>query len=278
LSSEPQAAAGTITLNGKPTPLGSALTTDWGGKALTLYMSTAKLDCPDVTAATRRAKQDERWVQLTLAPDLRVKAKAKWLITGDYFDSATRQDGNGKVADVIIGPQAVEIKGLDITFKGASRPKPTFSVKADIKARRCGRQKMLTPAADRPQRKLKVKLGSVALPIHGASLEKRGVSLFLKLSTSPHNCKTFSINGDLFLKMRLDPKLTTVKVVSVNGALVGGSASGISGGGIEVKAKRAADGATVQFTLKGSGRVGGSVGGYPLEIDGEATALACENQ
>lgn len=269
------------TLNDKPVAFKTALVMSFGGRALSVLLSTANVSCEAATAGARMMAPDEIAVKLSLAPRLAADGSEVWTLTDSHLDGMR---GNSDVPGKLVVPEAVDASRatkleLDLTRQFAASPalgtpERKLALRGSFTAHGCG--SVENGNAPRSQGKLTVKLAGKTFQMNGALLERHvsGEGSELRLSTRAASCKRHPVDNDLAMELLLGAE-GRVTMVAMRGELLPKQYSKGLGPNDPPATYKAAG------PLEGEGEVevevslNDSVVGYPLEVKGTATALRC---
>jgi hypothetical protein len=276
----------TITVNGEPIAMQTALVYSRGGRALRLFVSSAKRSCEDAASPIAKAA-DEVWFRLRLAPTLQKDGSEKWGITHRRFLSL---DSVGEFGDVtVVGSELTKEAKVQLKLDWVA-PKDKLvevqqklHVEGTITARGCG----VLPAYERVhvvsaqakarlQKDLNLTVAGKTIPIQGATIQPTsdGESLKLTLSSQPLICKAGIRGADVVLHVFLSGDPLEADSVRLQGDLFGAAYEGDAS--MTAKADGPLDGSSdVTFSL--DGKVDDAVG-YSMTFSGKVVAEQCKKK
>lgn len=179
---------------------------------------------------------------------------------GAMVDSVTANETSVLAQKVEFALQEREESGRLYRFDGS------------LAATNCGR--VVRPEVDRPQAKFVLRIGSDAVPIHGASLRVEGTRHYLRLTRAPHRCDSAFTEGyDFYADLALEGAPPRALFVALLGDVFPESATGSKGKeSFSVKAQNW-NGGTGNVVLDLAGTL--DAGGFIVEFQGEVSALRC---
>ena len=260
----------TVTLDGKPVAMATALAwRAWGG-GFRLTASSVPVGCADVTGDMRALGDGEVTFDLEGARTLQPDGTEALQVRSTYFDGTTHQvsmpaAGSGDGA-------ADQPTTIDVDFAAEDMKGRKLIVKGTVEALGCAAPVHGSPPPLPPELPATMTIAGVKRPIRGAFLSKIGDRPELKLTTGAEGCKQvpFETPGDFAVTLTWFKPLPAVSQIELGGARLG-----------QVMADQTFDKA--KLVVKPGPPVAGEVSlagevkaaGYTVKLDGKVTVVEC---
>jgi hypothetical protein len=198
----------TLRINGEDIPIKTILAYSRGGQSLNFSLSTHPLSCDDLKSGMRRLGSGEKTLSFTVAPALQDDGTSSWQMMTFYYDSMNKINlGPVKPLSVEAGKEvrvAVDVQIDEEASEFLQRGPLSLTLRGEVVAQHCGELQRNEGVAPRPQPRLKVTIGAEEIAIRGATISDEFSRPALRLSTSPHGCKTSMVGSDFAFQLGME--------------------------------------------------------------------------
>ncbi|HHH11331.1 MAG TPA: hypothetical protein ENK23_04575 [Sorangium sp.] len=215
----------TVTLDGKPVLLRSALLRSFGGRTRMLTLSTASMLCTELGAS--REHGNEKTLNVTLAPLLGENGKEHWAITSARYERTTRRGDLGPVAlsnNTVEGVIDIDLTLDLVTQVGLPGQTPIqrhWLIAGKLRAQGCGERGVNADTKIREQPNMQWTLAGKRFSARGATISYKPEGAILRLSTEPHSCATSLSGSDAVVTVHMQGPPPQVTKIALSGAVLG---------------------------------------------------------
>lgn len=209
-----------VTYNGEDMGMKTLIGYSHGGQGLRLSFSSASPTCEDFKGFGRGLAPNEKYLDMTIAPQVADDGSASWQIRSLFVNSRNVIE-QGPVEVIQAGPEGQLHARFDTTIEFEAseflgQEAGTLVIKGDMLAENCGVIPKDKEAVAEEHPGLKVTLGDQTLAIRSAKV----VGGDLILGTEALSCADSSIGQDLHIRIKLEYGTLKPQSVVLNGDLI----------------------------------------------------------